>query len=51
MSDANDLNTPRRGSRKLKAAWIITALTTSMLVLSTLTSAIGMALDSGLPGI
>ncbi len=47
MSDADDLNTLRRGSRKLKAAWIITALTTSMLVLSTLTSAIGVALDSG----
>jgi len=47
MSNTDNLHVPRRGSRKLKAAWIITGLTTGMLILSTLTSAIGMALGSG----
>jgi len=42
-----EISSPRRGSRKLKAAWIITALTTTMLIVSTLSTAIGGALDWG----
>ena len=42
----SESSTPRRGSRKLRAAWIITTITIAMLVVSTLGTAIGAALGS-----
>ena len=43
MSNASS---SRRGSRKLRAAWIITGITTTMLVISTLSTGVAVAFGS-----